>query len=195
MITICIPTPNRDAEITAACVRSVMVPDAEIRMVPWYGSFAKTVNVGLTDAKTEFVACVNNDTVAPPQWMQMFNHASSRIGIVCPDEGDQALFNPAGELVWGPRGFFGGFWAMPTYLWNKLGGMDERFDPYYCEDTDLIYRVEKAGYKILQDRRIIVRHLMNNTIKHELDRDKHHKKNCERFERKWGLNPVRYQHG
>jgi len=72
--------------------------------------------------------------------------------------------------------------------------MDERFEPYYCEDTDLIYRVEKAGKRIIQDKRITVRHLKSFTINQQSDKDAYMVENCKRFKEKHGFDPVPYQH-
>lgn len=38
--------------------------------------------------------------------------------------------------------------AIPTALWNSLGGFDETFAPAYYEDTDLAFRVRKAGRQV-----------------------------------------------
>ncbi len=38
--------------------------------------------------------------------------------------------------------------AIPMALWNSLGGFDETFAPAYYEDTDLAFRVRKAGRQV-----------------------------------------------
>lgn len=52
----------------------------------------------------------------------------------------------------------GGSAAFRKYVWDKLGGMDERFDPFYWEDIDLSYRIQQAGYSIVFEKKSIVHH-------------------------------------
>lgn len=46
----------------------------------------------------------------------------------------------------------------------KLGGFDSLYSPFYWEDIDLSYRAWKAGYEILFDNDIVVRHHHESTI-------------------------------
>jgi GT2 family glycosyltransferase len=39
--------------------------------------------------------------------------------------------------------------VIPKALWDELGGFDDRYHPAYYEDTDLAFRVRKAGYDVL----------------------------------------------
>lgn len=41
-------------------------------------------------------------------------------------------------------------------IWNKLGGIDFIFEPYWFDDTDYSKRAHDAGYFILEDGRIKV---------------------------------------
>lgn len=41
-------------------------------------------------------------------------------------------------------------------IWNKLGGIDLIFEPYWFDDTDYSKRAHDAGYYILEDGRIKV---------------------------------------
>lgn len=43
----------------------------------------------------------------------------------------------------------GGSGAFRKKMWEKLGGFDELFNPFYWEDIDLCYRAQKRGWKIL----------------------------------------------
>lgn len=196
VITIIIPTPNKDIETTFKCVASLYNSNTEIRLAPWAGSFAQTVNLASSGITTPFMGVVNNDTVAPPEWMQLMNHQDKKIGIVCPLESDKPGFSAGGEVYEGPGMFFGGFWIMPTHVWEEMNGLDERYYPYYCEDTDLLYRLEKAGYKIYQDHRVRVKHLQNHTIKNDPQRMEHLRRNALKFAMRHGINPISYQaHG
>ena len=41
-------------------------------------------------------------------------------------------------------------------IWNRIGGIDMMFEPYWWDDADYSYRARKAGYRILEDGRLIV---------------------------------------
>jgi GT2 family glycosyltransferase len=193
MVTLAILTPEDDRRVTADCAASLIAPETELRLAPWRGSFARTVNAALSGIRGGIVGAVNNDIVAPAQWHQLFQHFPEA-GIVCPREADIPSFDPSAEIVRGAKGFFGGFWLMTATLFCLLGGLDERFEPYYCEDTDLIHRVEEAGYPIIQDHRVSVKHYQSLTIRRDPLRDKIMAKNVARFEEKWGFDPITYQH-
>jgi len=196
MITIIVPTPNKDFDVTSRCVKSLFNSNTEIRLAPWAGSFARTVNLASIGITTPFIGVVNNDTEAPPQWMHMMHHQDKKIGIICPEEAKEPGFDPKGNVYEGPGLFFGGFWIMPTSIWEKMEGLDERYYPYYCEDTDLLFRLEQAGYKIYQDCRVKVKHLQNNTIKDDPKKIDHLRANAIRFYQRHGINPISYQaHG
>lgn len=43
--------------------------------------------------------------------------------------------------------------------WEEMGGFDEAFLPAYCEDSDLAFRLRKAGWKVLfQPRSTVIHH-------------------------------------
>lgn len=52
----------------------------------------------------------------------------------------------------------GGSGAFRKSIWNKLGGMDKIFAPFYWEDIDLSYRAAKRGYKLLWEPEARVLH-------------------------------------
>ncbi len=52
----------------------------------------------------------------------------------------------------------GGSSVFRKELWQKLGGMDEIYNPFYWEDVDLGYRAWKAGYKIIFEEQSKVNH-------------------------------------
>ncbi len=52
----------------------------------------------------------------------------------------------------------GGSGAFKKSIWEKLGGLDEIYNPFYWEDIDLSYRALKSGYKIIFEKNSTVRH-------------------------------------
>lgn len=58
----------------------------------------------------------------------------------------------------------GGSAAFRKSIWDKLGGFDDLYQPFYWEDIDLGYRAWKRGYKILWEPEAIVFHKHEGTI-------------------------------
>jgi len=58
----------------------------------------------------------------------------------------------------------GGSAAFRKSIWEKLGGFDELYKPFYWEDVDLGYRAWKRGYKILWEPKAVVYHKHESTI-------------------------------
>lgn len=52
----------------------------------------------------------------------------------------------------------GGSGAFRKKIWDKLGGFDELYNPFYWEDIDISYRALKSGYKIYFEKYSIVVH-------------------------------------
>jgi GT2 family glycosyltransferase len=52
----------------------------------------------------------------------------------------------------------GGSGAFRKSMWDKLGGLDLLYNPFYWEDIDLSYRALKAGYKLVFEPRSRVIH-------------------------------------
>ncbi len=48
--------------------------------------------------------------------------------------------------------------AFKKAIWDKLGGLNELYNPFYWEDIDLSYRALKSGYKIFFEPKSIVFH-------------------------------------
>jgi len=47
---------------------------------------------------------------------------------------------------------------------DKIGLLDNLYNPFYWEDIDLSYRAWKAGYRVMFDPRTVVRHVHESTI-------------------------------
>jgi len=52
----------------------------------------------------------------------------------------------------------GGSSAFRKSIWDKIGGLNELYNPFYWEDIDLSYRAQKAGYKIVFEQKSKVIH-------------------------------------
>ena len=138
--------------------------------------FIRSCNKAAQQARGEFLFFLNNDTNVQPGWLQpllsVFSEDSSA-GIV----GSKLLYpdgrlQEAGGIIWDDgSGWNYGRLADPELpefnyqkevdyvsgcalmirrsLWSDLEGFDELFVPAYYEDTDLAFRVRKAGFKVI----------------------------------------------
>lgn len=140
------------------------------------GRFILNCNNAAKQCKGEFIYFLNNDTIVLDYWLdkiiETFNR-SQAVGIV----GSQVLFHSkkiqeSGGIIW-PNGeawnygrnidaessFLVNYSREVDYvsgcaltiranLWEQVGGFSEEYVPAYCEDSDLCFKVRKAGYQV-----------------------------------------------
>lgn len=144
-----------------------------------YG-YSVTCNTGVEKAKNELVAILNLDVVPAGDFLEnvLPHFKDEKVFSVSFNEGK---FGP-GKLVW-KKGFLeiegndkvpretcptdwtnGGSSIFRKAYWEKLGGMDPLFLPFYFEDIDLGIRARKAGLKCLWEPRAMVVHEHEATI-------------------------------
>jgi GT2 family glycosyltransferase len=125
------------------------------------GGFSSAVNTGVAAATGDLVFSLNTDAVPSKDCVEK--------ALKCFD--DPQVFsvscNVGGNWSWAKfeNGYIwhymasgdqpdqhqtlwssGGSGIFRREVWNKLGGFDESFNPFYEEDTDLGYRATKRGY-------------------------------------------------
>jgi GT2 family glycosyltransferase/tetratricopeptide (TPR) repeat protein/2-polyprenyl-3-methyl-5-hydroxy-6-metoxy-1,4-benzoquinol methylase len=174
--------------------------------------FPKACNQGLSAARGENLLLLNNDTVVTPGWLRRMLehlHGAEDVGLVGPltnyAVGDQRIDPPYRDLAqldgfaWelGRRqrgksfatGMLVGFCLLTRReVLDRIGLLDEEFGLGTFEDTDLSFRVTKAGYRLLVCQDAFVHHFGSRTISsgavevHDLL-----EQNRRRFEAKWGL--------
>jgi len=135
--------------------------------------FAVACNSGVKVARGEIIVLLNLDVVPEKDALEK----------ILLDFGDENIFAVSfnepkwswAKIVW-KNGFIehepgrkinkthisawasGGSAAFRKSIWEKLGGFDEIYKPFYWEDIDLGYRAWKRGYKILWEPKAIVHH-------------------------------------
>lgn len=141
--------------------------------------FSSNVNRAVRESSGEILILLNTDVVPGSDFLEpLINHFEdeSVFAVGCMDEsieGEKTVLRGRGEGSW-IRGFLvhsaapiegvstlwvsGGSGAFRKSIWEKLGGMDPLYNPFYWEDIDLSYRAIKSGYKILFENKSIVRH-------------------------------------
>ena len=148
------------------------------------GGYGHGCNVGARLARGAYLAFLNQDTVVRPGWAEALVAALQRdpaAGLSTPRillmrDPDRAnacgnnvhctgltLCRGLGELADAlcedaeVGAVSGAAFAMPRWLFDHLGGFDERFG-MYMEDTDLSLRARLAGYRCLYVSDAIVYH-------------------------------------
>lgn len=157
---------------------------------PYNKGFAGGVNTGIVWAlKNDFQSVIlfNNDAVADAKWLESLNEASKdkKVGIVTGLllHSDGKTIDSTGEQYtkWGlpfPRqrdlatdvahvggytfGATGGATLYKTSVFEDIGLFDEDFFAYY-EDTDISFRAQLAGWKVLYTPDAIAYHKQGAT--------------------------------
>ena len=141
--------------------------------------FSSTVNKGVGEAEGEIVVLLNTDVAPQEDFLEPLipHFKNSKIFAVgCMDksiEDDKVILRGRGIGSW-QRGFLvhkrgevdktntlwvnGGSGAFRKSIWNRLGGLNELYNPFYWEDIDIGYRALKSGYKLYFEQKSIVIH-------------------------------------
>ncbi|MBN1810256.1 MAG: glycosyltransferase family 2 protein [Anaerolineae bacterium] len=160
-------------------------PEVRVLALEENRGFTGACNAGMRAAQGEFVALLNNDTEADPRWIEEIVAAFERhpeAGLVASkmllfDRRD--TFHTAGDYyrvngIPGNRGVWqkdegqydqeehvfnacGGSAAYRKTMLDQIGLLDEDFF-FSCEDLDLAWRAQLAGWKCIYTPRAVVYH-------------------------------------
>lgn len=141
--------------------------------------FASTINKGVGASDADIVILLNTDVVPEKGFLKpLISHFTdpSVFAVACMDksvENGRIILRGRGLAAW-KKGFFihwrgevnesdtawvsGGSGAFRKTLWEKLGGMDPIYNPFYWEDIDLSYRALKSGYRLVFEPKSVVKH-------------------------------------
>lgn len=157
-------------------------PDIKIFVQDENYGYSATCNRGIKEAKNALVVILNLDVVPGENFLEaaLPHFKDDKIFAVSFNEGK---FGP-GKLEW-RAGFLQIIATKPTKkvslsdwasggtaifrkdVWQKLGGMDELFLPFYFEDIDLGVRARGQGYKCILEPGAKVNHEHEATINPE----------------------------
>jgi GT2 family glycosyltransferase len=136
--------------------------------------FLRNCNSAATLARGQHIVFLNNDTIVLSGWLDALLapfEADESVGFA----GSKLLnsdgsLQEAGGVFWSDGSAWnfgrnqdprmpefnylkdvdycsGASIAMPRRVWNDLGGFDPLFDPAYCEDSDIAFRVRARGMR------------------------------------------------
>ncbi len=161
-------------------------PEVEIVSLKENRGFSAAVNAGIQASETELVALLNNDTEQDPDWLAALVEAAERhpeaalFASKLVDFHDRRMLDGAGDALRlsglpyrlghgeedrgqydSPTYVFGACAAAALYrrkMLGEIGLFDEDFFAY-CEDGDLSFRAQLAGYRCLYIPSAIVYHM------------------------------------
>lgn len=180
---------NASTDGTAEYVRKAY-PWVRLLQLPRNVGFAAASNAGAREARGRFLAFLNNDTIAKPDWL-----AALRRGIDEQDGfalatslivymNDPTVIDSAGDgvLRWGGAfkrfhgkpvseasesaevfGMCGAACLIASSVFDELGGFDEHFFASH-EDVDLSYRARLRGYRCRYVADAVVLHHGSGTL-------------------------------
>ncbi len=141
--------------------------------------FSVTVNRGAKFATGDILILLNTDVYPEPGFLTpLLSHFSKEevFAVGCMDksvEGERVILRGRGIGKW-ERGFLvhergevnksdtlwvgGGSGAFRKSIWDKLGGLNELYSPFYWEDIDISYRAQKSGYRVVFEQKSVVYH-------------------------------------
>jgi len=191
---------NHSTDDSVALARETYPEAKIIRLEENYG-FAKAMNAGIRASDGEYVACLNNDTEASPQWLCelvacMERHPqAAAIASKMLDQRNPRLIDGAGDVMTRylrayPRGrgeedagqydeeieVFGASGGASLWRAEVLGELelfDEDLFAYY-EDVDLSFRARLAGYECWYAPRAVVLHAGGGTSTRGADEFTHY---------------------
>ena len=161
-------------------------PEVRVLALPENRGFSGAVNAGIEASSADLVVLLNNDTEQDPGWLEALVRAAERrpeAGLFASklvDFGDRRLLDGAGDALrksglpyrlghgerdrgqFGSEEFvFGACAAAALYrrsVFEEVGLFDEDFFAY-CEDGDLSFRAQLAGYRCLYVPDSVVYHV------------------------------------
>ena len=178
--------------------------------------FPAACNAGLAATRGEFLVLLNNDAVVTDGWADQLVallRSDPTIGLAGPMSNYAAPPQLVPEVPYlnleGMQGFASrwreerrGQWftcgklsgfclMMKRELYERIGGLDERFGLGFFDDDDLAERARRAGFQLAVAHDLLVHHFGSRTIQGlGIDAGALLRQNRETFAAKWGPDSV-----
>lgn len=184
--------------------------------------FARANNIGLQQARGEYLVLLNNDTVVVQGWLSaLIRHlaADRTIGLIGPvtnETGNEAKvpvgYRQLDEMPAWAREFTRAHHAytfdipmltmfcvaMRRATFAEIGPLDEQFGLGMFEDDDYSLRMKMGGYRVVCAADAFVHHFGGASFKRRMDSDAYQRlftENRQRYETKWKIGWTPHQRG
>lgn len=155
-------------------------PKVKLLINPKNVGFSQTVDKGVKEASGELILLLNTDVSPQKDFLDpLLTHFNDPkvFAVGCMDKSveknGEIVLRGRGMGSW-KRGFLvhsrgevdlndtlwvsGGSGMFRKSIWEKLGGLNTLYNPFYWEDIDLSYRAQKSGYKVIFENKSVVLH-------------------------------------
>lgn len=176
MISLVIPYGIMDGKegILKGCLDSMRGMDETIVVANDLKGYGWACNRGLELARGDYLIVANDDTRLINGSLRSLPDA---LGVTVP------LIEPE-PRDYKPRCFF----CMPRWVYEKIGGFDERFEGGYFEDDDMIKRLADENIPTIINYQVEIHHLNGGgTTLKKMGEQELFNANKKRYEEKWEL--------
>jgi GT2 family glycosyltransferase len=176
--------------------------------------FAIANNMGANASSGDYFVLLNNDTIVTPGWLHrllshfnknpgagMVGPVTNAIGNEAQVEIDYTELNEINYFAAKRAGQFAGrsfeIRVLALYcsmisrsLYNRLGGLDERYQIGMFEDDDLALKIRQAGFHLLCAEDVFIHHFHGISFNQFKDQEFHRifQENRIKFEQKWDIS-------
>ncbi len=166
-------TPEK-RDILKRCMDSFTGANEIIIVSNWREGYAKPINKGLAIAKGDFLVVMNDDLI----W------DGGSLKRLCDEN---AVTSP---MVNGKsQDFWGCCFCIPRWVYEKIGGLDERYTISYFDDEDYWEALKLNNIPHYCKTEVNVTSKGGTTLEQFPDRNEFFAENKEKFKEKWGFYP------
>lgn len=163
-------------QILERCLDSLVGADEVLVIENWKAGYAVPINYGLQQASGDFFLVMNDDII---QTRGNLKDLCDGYAVTTPiEDGQKASF------IWG------NCFCMPRWVYEKTGGLDERYRISYFDDDDLIFTLQDLYINMKTVESVEFSNPHGGTTLHSFpDHNEFYEENKQRFLRKWGRLP------
>lgn len=161
-------------DMLKSTVASFTGADEIIVVSNWKEGYAKPINKGLAIAKGDFLIVMNDDLVWDGGSLKRLCDESA---VVSP------IVNGKSQAFWGCA------FCMPRWVYEKTGGLDERYRISYFDDDDFWMTLKKLEIPHYCSAEVTLTTKGGQTLDKMEDRNEFFEENRQKFIDKWGVSP------
>lgn len=166
----------RKIDILERCLNSLVGEDEVLVIENWKEGYAVPINYGLSQASSDFLLVMNDDI---QQIRGDLKDLCDPTAVTTPIEDGQKA-----KYIWG------NCFCLPRWVYEKTGGLDERYRISYFDDDDIIFTLQELGIPMKTVESVEFSNPQGGTTLHTFpDHNEFFEENKQRFLRKWGRLP------